>query len=399
MLNNIEFLELLQDLKLDQEIIFPEEKAAKNRFILIKDKAIALPSGPGSLFGNSIIGWGGIAAALREPFKKSKQSKEDESLADFCERRFGKKLLQNVITPFVTGVYAGDPNAMSAKYAMTALWEAEQNHGSVIKGMIKSMKAKKANPNNQFLPKQKMISFKNGLQTISNTIAKKLGDRLKLNAEVIAVEKQENGQYKVSYFQNGEEQTVIADEVISSLPAYVESKIWKTTFSDFSTQLDHVKYVPTCSIHLAYDKSQVNNQEQGFGILTRTLEKKSFLGILFINRFFPHNAPKDKDLFAIIIGGARSPELTELPEKELIDRIQQELSDIMQIEGEPEMVNYIKWEKGIPQYNLGHGKLIDELEKFEKENSNYHIIGNYVRGVSVADSIKKGVKIGKKINP
>lgn len=56
-------------------------------------------------------------------------------------------------------------------------------------------------------------------------------------------------------------------------------------------------------------------------------------------------------------------------------------------------------EKGIPQYNLGHGKLIDELEKFEKENSNYHIIGNYVRGVSVADSIKKGVKIGKKINP
>lgn len=397
MLNNIEFLELLQDLNLDQEIIFPEEKAAKNRFILIRDKAIALPSGPTSLFGNSIIGWGGIAALIREPFKKAKPSKEDESLAEFCERRFGKKLLQNVITPFVTGVYAGDPSAMSAKYAMTALWEAEQNHGSVIKGMIKGLKAKKADPQHQLLPKQKMISFKNGLQSIPNAITNKLAHQLVVNAEVKSVEKLANDQYKVTYTENEEEKSIIADTVISSLPAYVESKIWKTYYSNFSAELDQVNYVPTCSIHLGYDKSQVKNQEQGFGILTRTIEKKSFLGILFINRFFPHNAPKDKDLFAVIIGGARSPELTQLPKEELIKHVKKELSEIMNIEGEAELTNYIKWEKGIPQYNLGHEKLMNELELFENENPNYHIIGNYVRGVSVADSIKKGVKIAKKI--
>lgn len=118
---------------------------------------------------------------------------------------------------------------------------------------------------------------------------------------------------------------------------------------------------------------------------------------MFINRFFPHNAPAEKDLFAVIIGGSRSPELTQLPQEELISKIKEELAEAMDISGEPELVNYIKWEKGIPQYNLGHEELIKEELFFRKENPTYQVIGNYIHGVSVADSVKKGVLAAKSI--
>jgi oxygen-dependent protoporphyrinogen oxidase len=396
MLNNPEFLDLLKDLKLTDSIIFPEEIAAKNRFILMGKKPVALPSGPGNLLGNKIIGWSGIATILKEPFRKQNTNTEDESLASFCKRRFSHSLLDNVIAPFVTGVYAGDPEKMSAKYSMKALWEAEKNHGSIIKGMMKSMKEKKADPRQQELPKQKMISFKDGLRTIPELIQSKLGDRLKLNSTVTAVEKLENG-YQITYSKKSESVQLEVDYIISALPAFTEANFWKMQYPTFSDELNKVYYAPTVAIHLGYDKSQVKNQTPGFGILTRVLEKKSYLGILFINRFFPHNAPKDKDLFAIIIGGARSPELTQLPKEELIQQIKKELAEAMDITGEPELVNYINWEKGIPQYNLGHENLIKEEALFMKDNPNYRIIGNYIHGVSVADSIKKGVLAAKAI--
>lgn len=396
MLNNPDFLDLLKDLELTDSIIYPEEAAAKNRFILMGKKPEALPSGPGGLFGNKIIGWGGVATLLKEPFRKAPNSQDDESLASFCKRRFSVSLFDNVIAPFVTGVYAGDPEKMSAKYSMKALWEAEKNHGSIIKGMIKSMKAKKADPRQQELPKQKMISFKNGLKEIPELIQQKLGDRLKLNASVTAIEKLED-HYQITYTQHGKTQHLEADYIISSLPAYAEADLWKNTYPNFTKELNQVNYAPTVAIHLGYPKSQVKNQTPGFGILTRVLEQKSYLGILFINRFFPHNAPADKDLFAIIIGGARSPELTKLPKEELINRVKEELAEAMEISGEPELVNYIKWEKGIPQYNLGHENLVKEEAEFIKHNPNYQVIGNYIHGVSVADSIKKGVLATKRI--
>lgn len=396
MLNNPEFLDLLKDLNLIDSIIYPESEAAKNRFILIGKKPKALPSGPGNLFGNKIIGGSGIATLLKEPFRKAITSNEDESLASFCKRRFSISLFDNVIAPFVTGVYAGDPEKMSAKYSMKALWEAEKNHGSIIKGMIKSMKAKKADPRQQELPKQKMISFKNGLKEIPELIQHRLGDRLQLNSSVTSIEKMED-HYCITYTQNGITHQLEVDYIISSLPAYAEANLWNNSYGNFSEELKKVYYAPTVSIHLGYQKSQVKNQTPGFGILTRVLEKKSYLGILFINRFFPHNAPADKDLFAVIIGGARSPELTQLPQEELISRIKEELAEAMGISGEPELVNYIKWDKGIPQYNLGHEELVKEEFRFRKENPNYQVIGNYIHGVSVADSIKKGAIAAKSI--
>lgn len=396
MLNNPEFLDLLEDLNLVESIIYPEEVAAKSRFILMGKKPVALPSGPGNLFGNKLIGWGGIATILREPFQKANRYSADESLASFCKRRFSTSLLDNVIAPFVTGVYAGDPEKMSAKYSMKALWDAEKNHGSIIKGMIKSMKEKKADPRQQELPKQKMISFKDGLRTIPELIQNKLGGRLKLNSSVTAIEKIENA-YRISYTQDRQQHQLEVDQIISGLPAYVEANFWKDSYPRFSEQLNQVYYAPTVVIHLGYDKKQVKNQEPGFGILTRAKEQKSFLGILFINRFFPHNAPKNKDLFAIIIGGARSPELTQLPKDELLKKIKTELAEIMEISGEPELVNYIKWEKGIPQYNMGHEELVKQEHFFSSENPNYQIIGNFIHGVSVSDSIKKGVLAAKSI--
>ena len=63
--------------------------------------------------------------------------------------------------------------------------------------------------------------------------------------------------------------------------------------------------------------------------------------------------------------------------------------ELMEVNNEPIFSNHYKYSKGIPQYNLNHQYLLDTIQNFENNNSNFHILGNYFNGISVSDSISK----------
>ena len=72
-----------------------------------------------------------------------------------CHERFN-------VEPFVTGIYSGNTHNMSAKHTLKLLWEAEQEYGSVIRGMTKKKKKSKA----------KMFNLPNGLSHLTNAFVK-----------------------------------------------------------------------------------------------------------------------------------------------------------------------------------------------------------------------------------
>ena len=49
-----------------------------------------------------------------------------------------------MVPTLIAGIYAGDPEKLSVRHAFPALWAAERSHGSVIRGMMSAVKAKKA---------------------------------------------------------------------------------------------------------------------------------------------------------------------------------------------------------------------------------------------------------------
>lgn len=102
------------------------------------------------------------------------------------------------------------------------------------------MRTKKADPRQQELPKQKMISFKGGLKTIPELVHSKLGNRLQLNATVNSIQKLPNS-YQISYSQNGQSHQLEVDYIISSLPAYAEANLWNNSYGNFSEELK--KYI------------------------------------------------------------------------------------------------------------------------------------------------------------
>jgi len=72
--------------------------------------------GPG-LLASSFLSGGTRTAILRDIFGKSGIAGADESVACFTRRKFSETLLDRLVGPFVSGIYAGDPEKLSLRAA------------------------------------------------------------------------------------------------------------------------------------------------------------------------------------------------------------------------------------------------------------------------------------------
>tara|TARA_Y100000589_G_scaffold293032_1_gene297589 strand:- start:47 stop:541 length:495 start_codon:yes stop_codon:yes gene_type:complete len=159
---------------------------------------------------------------------------------------------------------------------------------------------------------------------------------------------------------------------------------------------NNYEYNPIDVFHFGIKKTKINRHFDGFGVLSKKSENKSFLGILFNSNIFPHFSPKDKILMTVLSGGEKQKSLIKTDPKTIKEKIKKELSNIFKIE-EFDFINHKRWHKGIPKYNDNIIELKKEIKTFERNNKNMFVTGNYIGGISVSDCIHKSKILSKKI--
>lgn len=396
LINNPETEALLKELDLWKELIFADKKAVKNRFVLKKNRPEPIPNSLGKIFSSKLFGLNTFFSILKEPFVKGKADEKEESLADFSRRRFGSQILDDFITPFISGIYAGDPERMSVDHTLSILKEAEQLKGSVIKGMGKAIKQRKrGTPSGWKAPANKIFSFKNGLETIFQKAQERLGDKVVLNAKVKAI-LAEKESYWITYEKEGSQRRVEVDQLISTLPSNCLVDLLPESI--MKNQLMKVNYVPAIVCHIGIKKEQLIFKQKAFGILSRKFERVPFLGVLLNSHFFPHQSPQGEFLITVISGGYRNPNLMDKSDETILEEITASLRQLKIIEGKPKFNHVYKWQAAIPQYELGYSEILRSMEEFESKFQGIHFAGNYRNGISVSDCIANGTNLANKIS-
>src|SRR5262249_26213754 len=117
-------------------------------------------------------------------FSRPQQRLADVTLATMIREHFGPEIVDVFLNPFVSGVYAGNAERLSAQWAFPSLWEGERTHGSLIKAQMAQAKARRARGE----AKPRIISFRQGLQTLTDALATHLPEgTLKLRAKVLRI--------------------------------------------------------------------------------------------------------------------------------------------------------------------------------------------------------------------
>ena len=105
--------QFIDELGLSSQLQESSPNAAK-RFIVRKNRPVAVPGSLLQAITTSLFSLKAKLGFLAEPFRKqiSDQAAKSESVARFVERRIGPEFLDYAINPFVSGVYAGNPEEL-----------------------------------------------------------------------------------------------------------------------------------------------------------------------------------------------------------------------------------------------------------------------------------------------
>jgi oxygen-dependent protoporphyrinogen oxidase len=371
-----EVFELIADLGLQHEIL-PTKPAAKKRYILRDGKPVALPGSVLDGLTTKAFSLSGRLRILKEPFVRSTTS-AGESVYDFVDRRLGREMADYAIDPFVSGIYAGDPRRLSLENAFPKMHALETRSGSLIRGMLLGKKTS-TKPTPKGTPR--MFSFPNGVQTLVDVIAGKLTD-IRFQTSVESFEKQD-----VAYTVNGERY----DAVALCMPARATAKLVQAIEAEAAKEIASVYYPPIAVVYVAYKKDQVGVDPDGFGILIPGLEKRNILGALFSSSVFEGRAPNDEHLFTIFVGGSRRPELCDNDDEKIIDIATSELASIMRITGAAVFTGIKRWERSIPQYNIGYEKVTAAVDRVQDQNPGLVVCSNFYRGIAVGECVKNSI--------
>jgi len=378
--------DLIREIGLENEKIYAND-SSKIRYIVRDRVPVPLPASPPAFFKSKLFSIRAKLKLIKEPFIPAWDNLYEESLSQFVLRRLGREFLDYAVNPFVAGVFAGNPERISVKHAFPKLYSLEQKYGSLIKGQIKGAKERRQR---QGTEKQsaRMFSFNDGLQTLPDSLGKALEGHILQLAEVKDLTYGDN-QFTVTYsHQDGRQEQRNARAVVYTGQMYAlrNISINSQVVPEFES-LQKIYYPPVTVLHLGFNRKDVLDPLDGFGILIPEVEKFNILGILFSSTIFPDRAPDGKVLLTVFIGGARQPENALKDEKHLVAMAMEDLRPLLQVNADPVFVSHCQWKHAIPQYEVGYGTQKQYMNDLEKQYPGLFFSGSFRNGISVADTI------------
>ncbi len=365
--------------------------AAKNRYVVRDGRLVAVPASPLGFLKTRLFSWSAKFGLLGEPFRARSPADCEESVSDFVVRRLGREFLDYAVNPFVGGVYAGDPNRLSVRYAFPKLHALEQQHGSLLRGAFKQR-----NPTGG--PRGRIFSFPDGLAELPLTLARSLGDTLRTATRVQTVRRTATG-WEVVAGADGAMRTDAFSAVVCALPAdaLAELHFEHVPGAEKLAELHAIEHPPVVSVFTGYRRENVAHPLDGFGLLMPEVEHRRVLGTLFSSTLFPGRAPAGHVALTTFIGGTRWPTLTQLDDTGLRHLVGEELGSLLGVRGEPVYCDVRRWPRAIPQYTLGYGRFKKLFAKVEAAAPGLHFGGNARDGISLANCIESGRRLAQAV--
>jgi oxygen-dependent protoporphyrinogen oxidase len=358
---------------------------AKRRYLFKDGRLQPLPSGPAGFLTTPIFPLSAKLRLLREPWIRRPPGEREESISEFVRRRLGDSFLDYAVGPFVSGVYAGDPDRLSVRWAVSRIYALERDHGSLIRGAL----AKRKGPQ----PGGGMISMDRGLDTLPVRLAQVVGD-VRTGSPCQAV-RSEKGVLRVAT-EGGE---IEARDVILAVPADALARLLDELTGARSRAFAEIPYSPVVVASYGFRREDVAHPLDGFGFLVPQKEARRssmrILGSLFPSSLYHGRAPEGHVTITAFAGGRTDPGLVELADDALDALMLGDLDRALGLRGEPVFRDLARWPRAIPQYEVGHGRFVELARGIEKEIPGLHLSGNFVGGVSVPDCIQNATELAE----
>jgi protoporphyrinogen/coproporphyrinogen III oxidase len=361
----------------------------RKTYILVNRKLIPMPDGLAFLIPTKVLpaalsplfSWHTKLRMTREWFHPPLEVENDESVASFVERHYGKEMVDRLADPLLSGVYGGDANQLSVKAVLPRFAEIQARDGSLGKAMMKSRRQATSKS-----PRPLFTSLKGGMQQLVDALLLRIPtSSLRSNAPIQSLSTVGDG-WRVSWKEKNEQ----FNSVILALPAYAGAKLLDGSTANLASELRGIQYGSSVTVALGFDEKVRALLPAGFGYLVPRGEGKRVLAVTFVHNKFPHRAPEDRALLRCFLVGTRDERILDLSNEEILKIVGKELREILGIETEPRFARVYKWKAAMAQYNVGHLERLQRIEVLRTQLPGLFPAGNAYSGIGVPDCVRSG---------
>lgn len=363
-------------------------------YVLVNEKLHSMPGGSimgipteiGPFLTTGLFSIPGKLRAAADFILPRSESGKDQSLGDFFRRRLGNEVVENLIEPLLSGIYAGDIDQLSLMSTFPQFYEVEQKYRSLILGMKKSAPSQPKKPANKEKAKGGFLTFKSGLQSFAEAIEAKLTPNSILKGHRVEKIARTDKNYEI-YLNNGE--TMYADCIVAATP----HKVTQSMFSQYSF-FDPFKSVPSTSVAtvaLAFPQEAINRDIDGTGFVVSRNGDYSITACTWTHKKWVHSTPKGKVLLRCYVGRAGDETIVDLSDDQIIKIVLDDLKKTMDITMDPDFAIVSRWKNSMPQYTVGHKQRLETINNHVKlELPGVFLAGSSYGGVGVPDCIDQG---------
>ncbi|MDO4714952.1 MAG: protoporphyrinogen oxidase [Bacteroidales bacterium] len=380
----------LFDLLKGHTALVEANKASAIRYVLKDGRPVALPTRFWSAITTPLFSWRDKLNILIEPFRPRGKTTY-ESVGELVRRRLGQSFYDYAVDPFISGIYAGDPDTLIARYALPKLYRLEALHGSFIRGAWARrhiLKAEKARGISKAI-----FSVAGGMGRLIEALVEVVGrETLTLGAKDVRLV-QSGRQWQAHFIQNGQAQHITATRAISTVAAQALPSLLPQVESSLLTPITAMRYAPVVELGVGLaDDSRV---PRGFGLLVPSKARERVLGILFTSQCYAGRAPKGGASLSVFMGGMRQPEVTTLSDEALtaiaLDAITRYFG--YDTPPTPEVIHIARHTQAIPQYEADTPERLRAIGNIQLSYPNLYLAGSIADGIGIADRIQQAWRL------
>lgn len=410
--------QLVRDSNLELEFVAGDSKA--QRYIFRRGRLHPVPFSPGGLIRTQLVGLKSKLRILGEPFGYSRPPEQEESLAEFVQRKFGAEVLDNLVDPIISTVFLGDARKMGMESAFPALVEWERKRGSLVRGALYARRSKReaaksrgaslpstfhSNGNRNSLRVTDALptlgSFRSGMATLPERLAEELKGEITYNVPVesVGLLRENAGASKQGWqicLSSGEQ--ITAEHLVLAVPACVAARLLQTNIPQLASHLKAIEYAPIVVVSSAYERSKVANRLDGFGFMVPRRKGLNTICTFWNSSLFGGRAPEGTVLITSFAESEENSAPGTANEEECARAVEAENARILGISGKP--VARLVWKDlhALPQYNVGHARRVAEIYRILPTLPNLYLAGNFLKGRSIGDCVDVAYRVAENLH-
>lgn len=283
---------------------------------------------------------------------RSLRPRQFETITDWGRRVIGKGATDYLLTPALGGIYAGDPEQLSASLIFGR---------ASLPSHLESNRPEKAKRRGTVAPPNGMQQLIDGLRDYLD----QSGVEFNFNQAAIL---------------NSSESTIIC------LSARGAAECLATISPQLSKALREIEMLSIATVTCFYapNSSRLN----GFGCLFPRDQGFRARGVLFNDSIFEGRGPAHAETW--IFGGALDPNVTRLTDDEFAETIDSEREQFYGKKDEPIAIHVTRWPNALPHYSIELEKILTTLPA---PPDNTALVGNYLGRIGLAKILERAAVV------